>query len=127
MLQATQGAEKRSYLPGSMIIDQGQQVENFFMVSSGEVDVLLSNPGCPEISLARLGKGQYFGEIELMHSENSIASVRAATSGPVELSLLPKDIFYQLLATSPSTQEVLEDVAQTRWEENLTRNGDCGE
>jgi ABC-type lipoprotein export system ATPase subunit len=127
MLRATQGAEKRSYQPGSLIIKQGQRVENFFMVSSGEVDVLLSNPGCPEISLARLGRGQYFGEIELMHSENSIASVRAAGQQPVELSLLPKEIFYQLLASSPSTQEVLEDVAQTRRDENRTRNGDCGE
>ena len=62
-----------------------------------------------------------------MHSENSIASVRAAAGGPVELSLLPKEIFHQLLRGSPSTQEVLEDVAHTRREENLTMNGDCGE
>jgi ABC-type lipoprotein export system ATPase subunit len=127
MLQATQQAEKRLYPAGSMIIHQGQRVEHFFMVASGEVDILLSNPGCPEISLARLGRGQYFGEIELMHSENSVASVRAAAEGPVELSLLPKEVFNQLLHSSPPTQEVIEGVAQTRLEENLTRNGDCRE
>ncbi len=96
MLEATHQAEKRRYEPGSLIIQQGQQVDHFFMIASGEVDVVLSSPGCPEISLARLGEGQFFGEVELLHSENSIASVRAAATGPVELSLLSKNGFQQV-------------------------------
>jgi hypothetical protein len=53
--------------------------------------------------------------------------VRAAADGPVELSLLPKDVFNQLLHGSPPTQEALKNVARTRLEENLNRNGDCAE
>ncbi len=127
MLAATHQAEKRVYQPGSTIIRQSERVEYFFMVSSGAVDILLDNPGCPEISLARLGQGQFFGEVELMHSENSIASARAAPGEPVELALLPKEEFHQLLRGSPPTQDAVEKVARIRLEENLTQNGDCGE
>jgi CRP-like cAMP-binding protein len=97
------------------------------MIASGEVDVLLSSPGCPEISLARLGEGQFFGEVELLHSGNSIASVRAAVTGPVELSLLPKDGFHTLLRGSASTREMVAKVARMRLEENRAQNGNCEE
>jgi ABC-type lipoprotein export system ATPase subunit len=125
MLQATHQADKKVYSPGATIIEQGKPVEHFFMIANGEVEVVLNNPGCPELALARLGKGQFFGDVELMHNEDSVASVRAAFSGPVELSLLPKESFEELLNNSPGTQEVVEKVAKKRLEENLAQNGDC--
>ena len=127
MLQATHQAEKRHYEPASVIIQQGEQVDHFFMIAGGEVDIVLNSPGCPEILLARLGEGQFFGEVELLHSEHSIASARAAATGPVELSLLPKDSFHRLLRGSPPTQEMVATVAQMRLEENRARNGNCEE
>jgi len=125
MLQASHEAEKRLYGPGSVILQQGQEVDHFFMIASGEVDVVLNSPGCPEISLARLAEGQFFGEVELLHSGNSIASIRAAATGPVELSLLSKSGFHQLLGGSPSTRETVARVAQMRMEENRAQNGNC--
>ena len=125
MLKATHQAEKQVYSPGETIIKQGQPVEYFFMIANGEVEVVLNNPGCPELALARLGKGQFFGDVELMHNEDSVASVRAAHSGPVELSLLPKESFEELLNSSPGTQDVVEKVAKKRLKENLAQNGGC--
>jgi putative ABC transport system ATP-binding protein len=127
MLEATHQAEKRQYEPGSVILQQGLPVDHFFMIASGEVDIVLSSPDCPEISLARLGEGQFFGEVELLHSENSIASARAAATGPVEVSLLPKNGFQQLLRGSPSTQEMVANVARMRLDENRAQNGHCEE
>jgi ABC-type lipoprotein export system ATPase subunit len=125
MLQATHEAEMRRYEPGAVILQQGQRVDHFFLIRSGEVDVVLRSPGCPEISLACLGEGQFFGEVELLHSGDSIASVRAAATGPVELSLLPKNGFQQLLRGSPPTQAMVAEVARIRLEENRAQNGDC--
>jgi ABC-type lipoprotein export system ATPase subunit len=125
MLQATHKAEKRIYQPGSVIIQQGQQIDHLFMIARGDVDVVLKNPGCAEIALARLGRGQFFGEVELMHREDSIASVKAAPGCEVELVLLPKEDFYRLLERSPQTMDVIETVASTRLEENLAKNGGC--
>jgi ABC-type lipoprotein export system ATPase subunit len=127
MLQATRQAAKRLYDPGSVILQQGQQVDHFFMVASGEVEIVLNSSGCPEISLACLGEGQFFGEVELLHSDSSIACVRAAATGPVELSLIPKDGFHQLLRGAPSTQEMVNKVAEMRLEENRAQGGSCEE
>jgi putative ABC transport system ATP-binding protein len=126
MLQATHQAERRNYSPGETIIRQGQPVESFFMVAEGAVDVWLSNPGCPEIALARLGTGQFFGEVELIHGEDSVASVRAASDAGAELALLPKEKFYRLMSRSPSTQAAVEQIAHDRLAENRSHNGGCG-
>jgi ABC-type lipoprotein export system ATPase subunit len=127
MLQATHKAERRLYQPGATIIHQGERLDHFFMIANGEVDILLTGPDCPEISLASLGEGQFFGEISLLRGGNAIASARAAASGPVELSLLPRNDLIQLLQESPTTQEMLSAVAQMRFDENRARNGNCEE
>lgn len=127
MLEATHRAKTRSYEPGTTIIRQGDQVENFFMVRSGEVDILLTSDDRPEMCLARLGPGQFFGEVELTEGVNSIASARAAVSGPVELALLDKEDFADLLNSSASTERAMTDVAQDRLRENRARDKDCAE
>ena len=108
-------------------VRQGQPVDQFFMIARGEIDIVLDSPGCPEMVLACLGPGQFFGEVELLHSGNSIASVRAAPTGPVELSLLSKNGFQRLLGGSPPTQEMIAQVARKRLAENRALNGSCEE
>jgi putative ABC transport system ATP-binding protein len=126
MLEATRQAERRVFQPGSLIIRQGKQVDCLFMIAKGEVDVLLTSPGRPDVSLACLGAGQFFGEISLLRGGNAVASVRAAASGPVELSLIPKAGLHELLRGSPGTHEMVARVADMRLEENRARNSDCG-
>jgi putative ABC transport system ATP-binding protein len=127
MLQATRQAARRTYPPGSTIIRQGDHVEHFFIITNGEVDIVLGNPQCPEMHLARLGQGQFFGDVELMQGGQSIASARAASDKSVEVALLPREIFRQLLHGSPLTEEALTRVAQERLTENQSRSGDCAE
>jgi len=128
MLQATRQAQKRVYPPGSTIIRQGEHVAHFFMVISGEVNVLLlTEPECPEINLARLGRGQFFGEISLLRGGNATASVRAASDEPVEVALLERGDFLHLVNGSPSTKMDLDRVAQARLEENHAKAGGCDE
>jgi len=125
MLAATHQAKSRSYAASTTIIKQGEQVDNFFMIRSGEVDILLTRDGCPEMCLARLGPGQFFGEVELTNGGSSIASARAAAGGPVELALLDRDAFSDLLSSSASTERAMTDIAQDRLRENRTSDKDC--
>jgi putative ABC transport system ATP-binding protein len=118
MLQITHRAERRVYQPGETILQQGEQVGHFFMVAQGEVDVVLHKPDCPEISLARLGAGQFFGEVELLNGGKSIASVRAAPIGPVEIALLDRQEFLSLIGDAPAMQAELSGVAQQRLREH---------
>lgn len=127
MLEVTKLAETILFQPETTIIRQGEPVQNFYMVRKGTVDILLQNPGCPEVNLARLGAGQFFGEVELVGGGNSIASVRAGSNGPLELALIPKESFLALLEGSPTTQRAISMVAEKRRMENLARNGGCEE
>jgi CRP-like cAMP-binding protein len=77
------------------------------------------------MSLARLGPGQFFGEVELTHGQNSIASVRASKSGTA-LAVLPKEEFFKLINGSPLTRAAIKEVAKTRMAENQRRRKtDC--
>jgi len=96
-------------------------VAHFFMIASGQVDVVRKKPGCPEMNLARRGPGQFFGEVELMNGGESIASVRAAMSGEVQVALLDRQIFLSLIDSAPAVQEGLACVAQERLQEHQTQ------
>ncbi len=120
MLAATHQAKRQKYSQGTMILSQGDSVDHFFMIVSGQVEIVANIDQSNEMSLARLGPGQFFGEVELTQGGSSIAGVRAASEG-AEVVLLPKDIFYQLIDGSPLTRNAIRDVAASRLAENLRR------
>ena len=117
MMEATRKSKKQFFAPKSTILQESAPVENFFMIVSGEVEIVV-NPNMPnEMVLTQLGAGQFFGEIGLTRGNNSIASVRAAKGG-TEVALLPKDIFSSLLSGSLSTRNAIQEVATNRLAEN---------
>jgi ABC-type lipoprotein export system ATPase subunit len=118
MLEVTRQLEHFSYQPGGIIIQQGQHVDYFFMIASGTVEVTLCGKKQKEFTIARLGPGQFFGEVELMRGGKSIACVRAASEGPVELVALHRDPFVELLGEASLTEETLGKLVQLRIEEN---------
>ena len=128
LLQATHEANKRVYEPGAVILQQGQPVGEFFMVGDGEVDVFLSTAAHHEMNLARLGPGQFFGEVELLHGGNAIASVRAAANGPVEVAVLSSDDFNRLLHSSTAFESAITSEGEQRLRQNRQQKerGDNG-
>ena len=118
MLQATHEMQKRVFAAGETIIQQGEPVEYFYMVADGQVSVM---DGGLDAAVACLDAGQFFGEVELMRNEKAIANVRA-NGAPVELAMIPKDHFYQIMEQSPQTVALLKQVASERREENLARS-----
>jgi ABC-type lipoprotein export system ATPase subunit len=123
MLAATHQAQRKQLAPRETILRQGDTVEHFFMIVSGAVEIVANHEQTNEISLACLGPGQFFGEVELTGGGSSIASVRAAQRG-VEVALLPKTIFYELIDGSPLTRSAIQDVAASRLAENRRRKTD---
>ena len=123
MLDATKRAQKQIVAPGATILQQGMAVVHFFIITDGEVEIIVTNDQSKEIRLARLGHGQFFGEVELTQGGNAIAQVRGAGSG-AELALLPKELFYELIDGSPLTRSAIHEVAATRLAENRRRRTD---
>ncbi len=126
MLEATKKAERKLFSPGEVIIKQGQPVDHFYMVDQGSVEVVVTNSGCEEFSLARLGPGQYFGEVELTSNNDSIASVRASSDQEALIAYLPKKEFIRILSESDVTQAYIRKIASTRVTENRSQSEeDC--
>ncbi len=116
MLEFTKLAQERHYKPGETIISRDQPVDQFFMIRSGEVEVVMQNRENKEYVLSRLTANEYFGEIELLHNGNAIANVRAG-SQPVEVLVLPRADFLRVLNESPITAEAIGKIVQKRLEE----------
>ncbi len=93
------------------------------MIETGEVEIVVKNEQSKEMRLARLGPGQFFGEVELTQGGHSIASVQGARSG-AEVALLPKETFYELIDGSPLTRHAIHEIAATRLAENRRRKTD---
>jgi ABC-type lipoprotein export system ATPase subunit len=125
MLNVTHLLEREVYQPGAPIIQKGQRVDKFYMVANGQVEVFLQGRKIQDLVVARLGPGQFFGEVELVNGGNSIASVRAASVGPATLVVLHRDAFNELLSDSPLTQAAIAEVVQSRLQENKAGDRRC--
>jgi ABC-type lipoprotein export system ATPase subunit len=113
MMAATKKSERRIYQPGEIIIQESIPVVNFFMIVSGEVEVVLNTNKPNEMVLTTLGQGKFFGEIGLTKGTNATASVRASAVD-TEVAVLPKAIFSSLITESKSTREMINGVADLR-------------
>jgi ABC-type lipoprotein export system ATPase subunit len=118
MLKVSQRLEKMEILAGNTIIHKGEHFDYFYMIAEGEVEVVLQLPKSDELTIAQLGEGEFFGEVELMHGGNSIASVRAVQDRSVKLVALHRKDFAEMLVGSPLTEDALSRIIQSRLAEN---------
>ena len=76
----------------------GTPPENFYIITEGEVEVHLRAPNGKEFVVARMGKGQCVGEVELFRGGNSLATVRASIDKGAEVAALDPSEFAALMA-----------------------------
>jgi small-conductance mechanosensitive channel/CRP-like cAMP-binding protein len=93
----------RMYVGGETIVKQGETSAEMFVVESGTVVVAIASAGTWEVEVARLGHGQFFGEMALMTGEPRNASVRA--SGPCTLLVIDHRAFRSVLEDAPGLAE----------------------
>jgi len=99
--------EFEKYLPGQLIIRQGEIGDSAYFIQSGEVEILQHDDG-KDLRLNTLGKGDYFGEMALLSGQKRNASARA--TAPTEVAVLGRENFLTMLRTIPATRE---DVMKT--------------
>ena len=104
--------DRATYEAGQEIFRQGEEGECAYFIRSGEVEVLQDGK-----AVAKLGRGQYFGEMALIHNAPRNATIRAVTS--TELAVLGKGNFLTMLNLIPSAQE---DIMQTVKERALSQS-----
>jgi len=122
MKELAHRVERVSYQPGATILQQKKSVEHFYMIQSGEVEIVLQERFSDDLVITSLGVNDFFGEISLLKGGKAIASVRASEDGPVELLALPREDFNWLMEASPLTEEAICRTVQQRLEENRQVN-----
>jgi NADH:ubiquinone reductase (H+-translocating) len=107
----TQVVNQAHFEPGDFIIHQGDVGDQFYVIISGEVEIIRESPDGQKVLLGKLGKGEYFGESALLTGRRRNASVQATT--PVDLMCLGRDEFNNLagawLKLSDSMQVLSEE------------------
>jgi ABC-type lipoprotein export system ATPase subunit len=112
--------EPQRYVPGAAIITQGAPADRFFIITKGQVNILLAHPGGQETVVDTLQAGQYFGEIGLLRGGARTATVRAAPDTAVEVATLDRGTFEGLIGDSEPTRAAIDHIAGMRAEENAT-------
>jgi putative ABC transport system ATP-binding protein len=101
--QLTDVAEKmtkRHFPPGEVVIREGDPGEEFYLISDGEAEVVRTGH-----EVARMGPGEFFGEVALISGEPRNATVLA--QGELDCYALGKDDFQAALSTSQSFRDQL--------------------
>ena len=88
-----------NYAPGDQIIRQGDPGDRFYLIRQGKVSVRKGNP---EVQIAELAEGDFFGEMALLSGQPRNASVWAKES--CLLYSLHKDRFHAALAETVSME-----------------------
>ena len=91
------GVKSEFYAQGERVIEQGEGGSSFYIVASGEVDVLVpSKKGGPPAKVAELSKHDFFGEQSLMTGEKRSATVVTTTDS--EFFVIDKPTFKKIIS-----------------------------
>jgi MFS family permease len=95
---------------GTAVVREGEAGETFYIVASGQVDVMHSGK-----LVATLGAGQYFGEIALLHEAPRVATCVARSDA--ELFELERQVFVSAVSGNEQSHSTVEDVVAGRLDE----------
>jgi CRP/FNR family cyclic AMP-dependent transcriptional regulator len=89
----------RRYPKGAYIFLRDDPGTEFYVIKQGQVSIVLSGSDGQQRELARLGPGDYFGELALL--DGSPRSADATTLTEAELLLLDREAFLAFLKAHP--------------------------
>ncbi len=111
LLQISENMGIETAAAGDVVIRQGDPGELFYLLDSGEVDVVVERGGQKQ-TVAHLEPGAYFGEVALIEEAPRNASVIATTD--CRFFTIGKDVFESVLAASPTLDEELRQTMANR-------------
>ncbi|HUJ29455.1 MAG TPA: cyclic nucleotide-binding domain-containing protein [Myxococcales bacterium] len=111
-------SHRRQKKAGEVIFREGDPGGEFYVLAKGEVRVAAESLE-GEKELARLGHGQFFGEMAALNGDRRTATCTAATD--VDLIVFPADAVERVLAEYPAARETLHRVGILRSEDTLQK------
>jgi len=109
-LRRTEQLARAHYREGDVIVRQGEIGNHFYIIESGQVEVIREDPGEPPKCLGVRGAGTSFGEIALLKDAPRTATVRCLT--PVDVVKFARQDFLTLTRSHDAIRGLLEKEAQ---------------
>lgn len=100
-------SQRRAFEAGELLFQNNGKADGFFVLCSGEVEILRSAPNGREQILHIIEAGEMCGEVPVFHGGRYPASARARSE--VEALFVPSEPFYELATQQP--QVLLEMMA----------------
>ncbi len=102
----------RNFAVGDTLVREGDPGASLFLIEDGEVEVRTADPAGRQVSLARLGPGEFFGEVSILTGLPRTATVVAVSASTV-IEIQRTDI--DAIATRhPRVREVLKRFYEER-------------
>ena len=107
-----------------LFVEEGKDKQRFFIVASGQAEVISKGPHGEDLRIALLGDGEYFGEADLLDEQESTVSVRAITPTTF-LGLKLKELI-KFIKEVPDFRETFEKAVdkQLRLKASVNDNGE---
>jgi CRP-like cAMP-binding protein len=103
-----------------VIVNEGDPGDAMFLIKSGKAEVTTIDPKDKrKLMLARLGPGEFFGEVSLIKNKPRTATVTALSD--VELLTISKQSFDQLTKDHPEMVSLLEQTIEKRVEDTIKK------
>lgn len=91
--------DERKLVAGAAVFRQGDRDSDLYIVRNGTVRVLVNAPDGSEVEVARLGRGDFFGEMALF--EDAPRSATCVMEDGGELLYLSRDEMFSLMSNQP--------------------------
>jgi cAMP-dependent protein kinase regulator len=104
--------ERVEVAEGTLIVRQSDPGDALYLIIAGEAEVRVTNLSGQSVVVARLGPGEYFGEVALVTGGERIADVVAL--GPMTLARLNRQGYDRFVAHTSAMQQQLATTAATR-------------
>ncbi len=98
--------------PGAVIVSEGERGSSVFVIASGAVVVERAGPDGSVVEVARLGAGDFFGEIAIIADRPRAATVTATRQ--TQLLEVEREILDGLVAKDPRVRDVLDGFCTRR-------------
>lgn len=109
--------ELEEHEEGSVIITEGQPGSSMYVIARGEVKVYTRGPDGAAVYLAKLGEGDFFGEVSVLTGKPRTATITA--SQPTQVLRLDKSKLDTALARYPGIRKVLDAFYKRRAEHTV--------
>ena len=121
LVWVTSQLKKRTIAPGEEILKKGEPVDKLYIVTKGSVEIVFSPSSGREFVGLTLGRGKYFGEIELIRGGKSLATVRAPKDSNAEVVELSEAAFRKLMADAPAVGKQMTAAARAHLAEHKSK------